>query len=85
MGAIYSSAQITIIAAAGESPSFGIPGISRSHECVDRYEALDTGYLFLQTPLVDDVIANSVWASRAWSKHISKVHGLAKVLIILAS
>ncbi|KAF3002920.1 hypothetical protein E8E13_002872 [Curvularia kusanoi] len=53
MGAIYSRAEITIIAAAGEDPTYGLPGISRPFL---EYADFFSGNL-----------RKSKWASRAWT------------------
>jgi hypothetical protein len=68
MGAIYLSAQYTIIAAAGESASFGLPGISRSRH-FPTSEPLSTGRLWTLKQSVEHHITQTMWASRGWSKH----------------
>jgi hypothetical protein len=74
MGTIYSSAQVTIVAAAGSNPSFGLPGISRARRLLDTCEPVDTGYLFSQMSRVDKMIAQTPWATRAWSEYTSRVY-----------
>jgi hypothetical protein len=66
MGLIYNNAELTIIAAAGESPDYGLPGInsrSRTHQhcfSVDNFELVEV-FLF------KNMVQNSTWASRAWT------------------
>ncbi|KAI1653924.1 heterokaryon incompatibility protein-domain-containing protein [Daldinia decipiens] len=56
MGNIYANAEITIIAAAGTDPTYGLPGISRP-----RKQHPD-GF-----PYLSHQIKESVWASRGWT------------------
>jgi hypothetical protein len=74
MGAIYSSAQFTIIAAAGENPSFGLPGISRGRLQFPLFEPLLSGCLFSQKMSVEHHITETMWASRGWSRHNPRTH-----------
>jgi hypothetical protein len=67
MGAIYSSAQLTIIAAAGLNSSYGLPGISRARAVVDRHEPVAYGHLRSWPREVESHIIRTRWASRGWS------------------
>lgn len=58
MGAIYASAHFTIIAAAGDDPLYGLPGVSRPVIQGLRFDSQD-----LKRTLIHD----SRWASRAWT------------------
>jgi hypothetical protein len=78
MGAIYSSAQLTIIAAAGTGPSFGLSGISRGRRLLASLTSAGTGHLKLHMGSVYEHIPRSLWASRAWSKHLPIVYRPSK-------
>jgi hypothetical protein len=67
MGAIYSSAQLTIIVAAGLNSSYGLPGISRARVVVDRHEPVAHGHLRSWPGEVESHIIRTRWASRGWS------------------
>jgi hypothetical protein len=40
MGRIYSEAQLTLIAAAGKDPTYGLAGVSKDHQSTSACEAL---------------------------------------------
>jgi heterokaryon incompatibility protein (HET) len=68
MDVIYSGSEITIIAAAGQDPSFGLPGISRRSRKfqqirgkVDKYTLFST----LGNPIPS--IESSAWMRRGWT------------------
>lgn len=65
MGAIYSAAEVTIIAAAGADPSHGLPGISHARRRQDLEERAGAGYLRLKLEFSRERIAGTIWASRA--------------------
>ncbi|KAF2115799.1 heterokaryon incompatibility protein-domain-containing protein [Lophiotrema nucula] len=68
MGAIYSAAQLTIIASAGDSPEYGLPGIdpmTRSFEWL--HEQVGHCYIVALPIPATLAIYNSRWASRAWT------------------
>lgn len=67
MGAIYSSAQFVIIAAAGVDPSNGLSGVTRERQTVCMVEPINSKFLRLRSPGVWDSIDDSVWITRAWS------------------
>ncbi|KAH7152268.1 heterokaryon incompatibility protein-domain-containing protein [Dactylonectria estremocensis] len=66
MGDIYARSALTLIVAAGEGISDGIPGIS-----VDREEQLSlqtgTGHFTTSLTRPDVEVASSRWASRGWT------------------
>ena len=70
MSSIYSAAHLTIIAAAGEDPSYGLPGVSGllSHK-THQHEVV--GCTCLVTPGGTDQqyeeVEESRWFSRAWT------------------
>jgi hypothetical protein len=58
MGAVYAGAVMTIIACAGDDPTFGLPGISRD---IDR--STETWPPFL----AGGYLARSTWLKRGWT------------------
>jgi hypothetical protein len=68
MGQIYASAQLTIVAAAGADPSYGLVGISRDREILPAQEPVGASRLLRLMPLeAQGYIAKSPWFSRAWT------------------
>ena len=67
MGDIYSSAELTLIAAAGTNSSYGLPGVGRDRKHLGH--DVRVGRLrFVTTYAWDmDEIYHSVWSSRAWT------------------
>lgn len=68
MGAIYSAAQVTLVAAAGSDPSYGLPGVLSRPRLVPASRRIRNMWLkpvprFVQLAEV----AESAWASRAWT------------------
>lgn len=68
MGAIYSSAQLTIIAAAGSGPQHGLPGISDFRRTPMPYGEVvgSIGLVVTSIKAIEEVF-DSVWASRSWT------------------
>lgn len=68
MGQIYASAHLTIIAAAGLDPTYGLPGVSQPRqETSARAEQIGPVSLVeLCTPTANGLL-NSTWATRAWT------------------
>jgi hypothetical protein len=68
MGAIYSSAQLTIIAASGAGPQHGLPGVSHPRKIPSPYSEVVGSVALVLTSIgaVQDVF-ESAWASRAWT------------------
>lgn len=70
MGNIFSGAQVTLIAAAGEDPNYGLPGVrDRSGYCCDMGQSVTVGPVTLVTCPVPPAAAirTSKWATRAWT------------------
>ena len=75
MSTIYRWAQLTIIAAAGQDPTHGLPGVEpyrRSpnhgyHETVGSVCLSALPWTILHGSAYFDDIRNTVWASRAWT------------------
>ena len=68
MGQIYASAQLTIVAAAGVDPSYGLVGISRDRTALSAREPLGGSRLLCLFPnTTQEFIAHSPWFSRAWT------------------
>lgn len=67
MDSIYNNASLTIVAACGEDPSFGLPGIGRRQ----RHPQAQTivGRHFLISPLHKTSLDldSTLWASRGWT------------------
>ena len=67
MDKVYSSAEITIIAAAGDSAWYGLPGVSSTLRRTQPH-AMVRGRLLASTMRTSiDIIGNSRWATRAWT------------------
>ncbi|CZR54967.1 uncharacterized protein PAC_04852 [Phialocephala subalpina] len=67
MDKIYADAEITIIAAAGQGPDYGLPGVgklSRKQQARLQIENLE---LISTLPNTKAVVTASKWASRAWT------------------
>jgi len=66
MDLIYRGAKLTIIAAAGEDPSFGLPGISSAKRTTQPMIRVRGHWLVssLADPALE--LRNSKWASRGW-------------------
>jgi hypothetical protein len=70
MGGIYAAADLTIVAAMGDNPTYGLPGATRNsrssrmerlgHQYMTVIPALGSGYDHLQ-------VTNSPWSLRAWT------------------
>lgn len=70
MDAIYNSATLTIIAASGVAADSGIPGVQAGTRPTTGQKTLRVGEITLLTVLdwsKDGDIAESPWASRAWT------------------
>lgn len=73
MADIYASAAVTIIAAAGEDPSHGLPGIRKNTRGLTRMEQVRSIRLFANPPIEPRdryspyYVHDSKWASRAWT------------------
>jgi hypothetical protein len=70
MGDIYSEAHLTIIAAAGDGPSYGLPGVSpRFRMPLEKHESLGALHVYTVPRVcgLEDVYRDSAWVSRAWT------------------
>ncbi|KAL2068340.1 hypothetical protein VTL71DRAFT_16438 [Oculimacula yallundae] len=67
MDMIYASAQITIIAAAGDSPDVGLPGVNGTLR--DPQPSYQVGNYRLVSSLItaSDSLHQTAWSSRAWT------------------
>jgi hypothetical protein len=67
MDAIYTSAQVTLIAAAGSDPSYGLPGVSQARDLSFCYQRVGSTIVAYHPPACGWSIAHSPWFSRAWT------------------
>lgn len=66
MNVIYNSSVITIIAAAGDNPYYGLPGVSTTPRNPQPYIKIGTRTV-IYTPYVLREIVDSTWNSRGWT------------------
>lgn len=67
MGAIYTNADLTIIAAAGEDPSYGLPGVSSDRKVPATSMIAGPVHVVSQDWKIDEDIESCKWSSRAWT------------------
>jgi hypothetical protein len=67
MDSIYNNAAITIIAAAGHGPSYGLPGVSSCKRQTHPSVMLDQHHLIHTMLSTTNVIAESILATRGWT------------------
>jgi hypothetical protein len=69
MGEIYEAAQITLVAAAGNDASHGLPGVHPKHRPEAGYQKLNSVNILEAFDLrkVYSATTASTWASRAWT------------------
>lgn len=67
MDLVYQNAEVTIVAAAGNNPSHGLPGVGRRHRSLQPRVKVGKHLLFstLQDPRLR--IKGSSWMSRGWT------------------
>ncbi|KAF2847269.1 HET-domain-containing protein [Plenodomus tracheiphilus IPT5] len=65
MDAIYASAQVTLIAAAGNDPAYGLPGVSNKRTIA--FQTLGPITFRRVPPFCDKMVDDSVWNTRAWT------------------
>jgi hypothetical protein len=67
MDLIYQNSEVTVIAVAGQDPSYGLPGVGRRHR--SKQACANIGKHFLVSALEDPKswIENSTWITRAWT------------------
>jgi hypothetical protein len=67
MGRIYAESELIIIAAAGSSSHYGLPGVSITPRQAQGIVELDPGVDLIATIDPTSVLANSTWATRGWT------------------
>ncbi|KAF4966233.1 hypothetical protein FSARC_6118 [Fusarium sarcochroum] len=67
MHEIYSCACVTLVAAAGEDSSYGIPGIGAKQRLPMEHLEVDDVSIIRMFPHTSTQIFQSVWASRGWT------------------
>ncbi|RSL54626.1 hypothetical protein CEP54_009788 [Fusarium duplospermum] len=67
MGRIYANAAITIIAAAGDGPDHGLPGVSLTNPRIEQPTLEFGDCLLTATVLPQQDIDDSRWATRGWT------------------
>ncbi|KAF2029276.1 HET-domain-containing protein, partial [Setomelanomma holmii] len=68
MGAIYAAAQVTIVAASGDGPQHGLPGVRQPRDVSTPYgEVVRSVALVLTSVAAGYSVFDSPWASRAWT------------------
>ncbi|KAK0668886.1 heterokaryon incompatibility protein-domain-containing protein [Cercophora samala] len=66
MGQIYRSAKFTIIAAAGDGPDHGLPGVSTTKRLPHPFIKIQN-YTLTLIPQPDGYIHHTKWATRGWT------------------
>ncbi|KAH8778471.1 heterokaryon incompatibility protein-domain-containing protein, partial [Diaporthe sp. PMI_573] len=66
MHRIYRGAEVTIVAAAGESPEYGLPGVSRKMSIPPRLKIGNQKFACIP-PDPQLLIESSTWSSRGWT------------------
>lgn len=68
MDRIYSHAELTIIAAAGQDSDCGLPGVSTAGQrSPQRYLRIGNSVIVKMLPHVSDSLLRSKWSSRGWT------------------
>ena len=67
MDLIYSGAHLTIVAAAGQDPDFGLPGVSSTQRIPQARVQISNHTLCSTMEDPTSVIKHSKWMSRAWT------------------
>ncbi|KAJ4988887.1 tol protein [Stagonosporopsis vannaccii] len=67
MDRIYAGAEATIIAAAGDDPSYGLPGIRKRRSYTSRSATINGQMYTVVPPDPSHEIRGSRWNSRAWT------------------
>ncbi|CAN9374135.1 unnamed protein product [Alternaria alternata] len=67
MGRIYSEAELVIIAAAGDSSDYGLPGVGVRAREAQRRTRLDNDVEFIEMNKPDNELRSSTWAQRGWT------------------
>jgi Heterokaryon incompatibility protein (HET) len=64
---VYKNAEITIIAAAGKDPQYGLPGVGRRHRASQPCAKIGEHFLVSALDDLSYCIRDSPWMSRAWT------------------
>ena len=67
MDLIYSNSELTIIAAAGEDPFYGLPGVSNRTRVIQHAGQVGNGLLLSKMNDPTIAISSSVWNTRGWT------------------
>jgi hypothetical protein len=67
MDQIYADAVVTLVAAAGEGPHYGLPGVSHTYRQRQPYATSGDYHLVSTLQPPRDIIMSSKWASRGWT------------------
>jgi Heterokaryon incompatibility protein (HET) len=67
MDLVYKNAEITIIAAAGKDPQYGLPGVGRRHRASQPCAKIGDHFLVSALDDLPYCIQDSPWMSRAWT------------------
>ncbi|RYN38073.1 hypothetical protein AA0112_g4137 [Alternaria arborescens] len=67
MGRIYAEAELVIIAAAGSSSDYGLPGVSTKARVAQRRTLLDDDVEMIAMNEPDRELRMSTWAQRGWT------------------
>jgi hypothetical protein len=66
MGSIYSSSILTIIAAAGDGPNHGLPGVSSNRQNTHSPLSIGPWTIHPESLNVRQAVQKSKWNSRGW-------------------
>ena len=69
MHKVYSNAVITIIAAASDNASYGLPGVSNTSRRAQSYGTVRGRLLAATMRVPQQTIGSSRWATRGWTYH----------------
>jgi hypothetical protein len=67
MDLIYTSAVLTLIAAAGSDPSYGLPGVSNARKMKYRDTSIGKVCVSFTPGDVYNAVADSLWFTRGWT------------------
>ena len=67
MDLIYSNAEVTIIAAAGEDASFGLPGVNEATRLYQPNMKIGGYHLTSTLPHPKTLVESSKWSTRGWT------------------
>lgn len=67
MDLIYANARLTIVAAAGENPDYGLPGVRGNFRKLQPSLKVGTDFMVSTLPHPSWSVRNSKWASRGWT------------------